>query len=99
MQSHSFHSRLHIEPAVLGFPVEARFRLAVAHSSLDATVRRLAEEAAVRHLVITTGDAAVLGYSSHRSTQDLYAFTTRVFSELEGLGGADTAILLRTYKR
>ncbi|MEW2395438.1 Lrp/AsnC family transcriptional regulator [Streptomyces sp. NPDC046862] len=99
MRSHILHLRLHIEPAALGFPVEARFQLTVEHRSLDTAVRRLAQEPAIRHLVLTTGRADILGYSSHRSTQDLYAFTARVFSELEGLRGAETAVLLRTYKR
>ncbi|MFJ8716145.1 Lrp/AsnC family transcriptional regulator [Streptomyces violaceus] len=99
MRSHIFHLRLHIEPAALGFPVEARFQLTVEHRALDKVVRRLAQEPAIRHLVLTTGRADILGYSSHRSTQDFYAFTARVFSELEGLSGAETAVLLRTYKR
>ncbi|MGI3224295.1 Lrp/AsnC ligand binding domain-containing protein [Streptomyces sp. GTA36] len=66
---------------------------------LDKAVRRLAQEPAIRQLVLTTGHADILGYSSHRSIQDLHAFTGRVFSEIEGLGGAETAVLLRTYKR
>ncbi|MGW1270986.1 AsnC family protein [Streptomyces sp. NPDC002491] len=69
------------------------------NTTLDNAVRRLAQELAIPHLVLTTGRADVLGYSSHRSTQDLYASTARVFSELEGLNGAETAVLLRTYKR
>lgn len=52
-----------------------------------------------RRLLLTTARADILGYSSHRSTQDLYDFTARVFSEPEGLNGAETAVLLRTYKR
>lgn len=99
MRSHVLHLRLHADPAVLGFPVEAQFQLTVEHRALDATVRRLAREPAIRQLVITTGRTNVLGYSSHRSTQDLHAFTARVFAELEGLSGADVAVLLRTYKR
>ncbi|WP_338683312.1 Lrp/AsnC family transcriptional regulator [Streptomyces acidiscabies] len=98
-RSHILHLRLHIEPAALGFSVEARFRLSVEHRVLDRAVRRLAQEPAIRHLVLTTGPADVLGYSSHRSIQDLHAFTGRVFSDIEGLGRAETAVLLRTYKR
>ncbi|MFD8145455.1 Lrp/AsnC family transcriptional regulator [Streptomyces sp. NPDC059708] len=99
MTSHVLHLRLHADPAVLGYPVEARFRLGVAHSRLDAAVRRLAREPAVRHLVVTTGGAALLGYSSHRGITDLHAFTTRVFAGLDGVTSAETALLMRTYKR
>lgn len=99
MRSHILHLRLHIDPAALGFPVEARFRLTVEHRTRDKVVRRLAQEPALRHLVLTTGRADILGYTSHRSIRDLHAFTGRVFSELEGLGRAETAVLLRTYKR
>ncbi|MFD0150470.1 Lrp/AsnC family transcriptional regulator [Streptomyces sp. NPDC055721] len=99
MASHVLHLRLHAEPAVLGYPVEARFRLAVSHARLDAAIRRLAEEPAVRHLVVTTGTTALLGYSSHRSTRDLHDFTARVFGALDGVASADVALLMRTYKR
>ncbi|MFJ9417114.1 Lrp/AsnC family transcriptional regulator [Streptomyces sp. NPDC101227] len=99
MESHVLHLRMHAEPEVLGFPVEARFRLSLEHRALDAAVRHLARESDVRHLLITTGRANVLGYSSHRSAQDLHSFTARVFAELEGLTGAGTELLLRTYKR
>ncbi|MEU0412984.1 AsnC family transcriptional regulator [Streptomyces griseorubiginosus] len=52
MRSHILHLRLHIEPAALGFPVEARFQLTVKHRALDKAVRRLAQEPAIRHLVL-----------------------------------------------
>lgn len=99
MASHVLHLRLHAEPEVLGYPVEARFRLAVDHARLDAAIRRLAEEPAVRHLVVTTGTTALLGYSSHRSTRDLHDFTARVFGALDGVTSTEVAVLMRTYKR
>ncbi|MGW1001382.1 Lrp/AsnC family transcriptional regulator [Streptomyces sp. NPDC002520] len=99
MNSHVLHVRLHAEPGVLGYPVEARFRLAVAHRHLDAALRRLAEEPAIRHLVLTTGTTNVLGYSSHRSPADLDAFAAVVLADLDGVTSAETALLMRTYKR
>ncbi|MEV7520341.1 Lrp/AsnC family transcriptional regulator [Streptomyces sp. NPDC091371] len=99
MTSHILHLRLHADPAVLGYPVEARFRIGVAHSGLDAAVRQLAHEPAVRHLVVTTGSAGLLGYSSHRDLADLHAFTARVFPRLGGVTQVETALLMRTYKR
>ncbi|MEU8528766.1 Lrp/AsnC family transcriptional regulator [Streptomyces sp. NPDC048629] len=99
MTSHVLHLRLHAEPTVLGYPVEARFRLAVSHARLDAAVRRLAREPAVRHLVVTTGTTTLLGYASHRSTRDLHDFTARVLGGLEGVASAEVAVLMRTYKR
>ncbi|MFD0258919.1 Lrp/AsnC family transcriptional regulator [Kitasatospora indigofera] len=99
MSSHVLHLRLAAEPGVLGYPLEARFRLAVAHRHLDAALRRLAREPAIRLLVVTTGDSNVLGYSSHRSLADLDEFTHRVLAGLDGADRAETAVLLRTYKR
>ncbi|MFD8635338.1 Lrp/AsnC family transcriptional regulator [Streptomyces sp. NPDC059533] len=99
MTSHILHLRLHADPAVLGYPVEARFRVGVAQSSLDAAVRQLAHEPAVRHLVVTTGAAGLLGYSSHRDLADLHAFTARVFPRLGAGTQVETALLMRTYKR
>lgn len=54
---------------------------------------------AVRHLVVTTGTTTLLGYSSHRSTRDLHDFAARVPGGLEGVGSAEVAVLMRTYKR
>ncbi|MFE5616265.1 Lrp/AsnC family transcriptional regulator [Streptomyces sp. NPDC056524] len=99
MASHVLHLRLHADPAVLGYPVEARFRLSVAPRGLEPALRLLAREPAVRHLVLTTGASNVLGYSSHRDTRELHAFTTRVFARLDGVTATETAVLMRTYKR
>lgn len=99
MTSHVLHLRLHAEPGVLGYPVEARFRLSLSPRRLDAALRRLAQEPAVRHLVVTTGTGNVLAYSSHRSTAEVDAFTTRVLGELDGVGAAECSLLMRTYKR
>ncbi|MER5760274.1 Lrp/AsnC family transcriptional regulator [Streptomyces sp. NPDC002082] len=99
MTSHILHLRLLADPAVLGYPVEARFRIAVSHRGLGSAVRLLAREPSVRHLVVTTGASGLLGYSSHRDLAALHAFTTRVFALLGGTTQVETALLMRTYKR
>ncbi|MGW8763348.1 Lrp/AsnC family transcriptional regulator [Streptomyces sp. NPDC055815] len=97
--SHVLHLRLHADPAVLGYPVEARFRLGVPHRGLDPAIRLLAREPALRHLVVTSGGTSLLGYSSHRDTRDFQEFTARVFARLEDVTSTETALLMRTYKR
>ncbi|MEV7612684.1 Lrp/AsnC family transcriptional regulator [Streptomyces sp. NPDC089799] len=99
MGSHVLHLRLHADPAVLGYPVEARFRIGVDHRRLGSAIQLLAREPAVRHLVVTTGSTNLLGYSSHRDTRALHTFTTSVFAQLDGVTQAETALLMRTYKR
>ncbi|MER6998127.1 Lrp/AsnC family transcriptional regulator [Streptomyces sp. NPDC000410] len=99
MGSHILHLRLHADPAFLGYPVEARFQLGVPHSRLDAATRLLAGEPAVRQLLVTSGTTSLLGYSSHRDLRDLHAFTARVFARLDSVSSAETALLMRTYKR
>ncbi|GAA1963502.1 Lrp/AsnC family transcriptional regulator [Kitasatospora viridis] len=99
MASHVLHLRLHAEPAILGYPVEARFRLTVTPRGLDAALRRLAAEPAVRQLVTTTGASNLLGYSSHRTPAELDGFTARALADLDGVLGVETALLMRTYKR
>ncbi|MEV0324672.1 Lrp/AsnC family transcriptional regulator [Streptomyces sp. NPDC050658] len=99
MSSHVLHVRLHAEPVVLGFPVEARFRLAVDHGCLDRAVQRLARESTLRHLVVTTGRYNVLGYSSHRTAEEVHDFSSRAFAGLPGVNAAETALLMRTFKR
>ncbi|MER5737649.1 Lrp/AsnC family transcriptional regulator [Streptomyces sp. NPDC002262] len=99
MTSHALHLRLLAEPAVLGYPVEARFRLAVHPGALDEAVRALAREPSVRYLALTTGRTNVLGYTSHASMADLRTFVARAFSDLPRLRSADTSLLMRTYKR
>ncbi|MEV6683140.1 AsnC family transcriptional regulator [Streptomyces erythrochromogenes] len=97
--SHVLHLRLHTEPAFLGYPVEARFRLGVPYSRLDRAVRLLAAEPAIRFLMVTSGQMTLLGYSSHRSLRDFHDFTARVFKGLDFVTASDTALLMRSYKR
>ncbi|WP_424215214.1 Lrp/AsnC family transcriptional regulator [Streptomyces sp. BI20] len=97
--SHVLHLRLYADPALLGHPLEARFRLTVAPRGLEATIRALAAEPSVRHLVVVTGERALLGYSSHRDPAGFTEFTGGVLAGLEHVVSADTALLLRTYKR
>ncbi|MEU0128956.1 Lrp/AsnC family transcriptional regulator [Streptomyces sp. NPDC006289] len=99
MTSHVLHLRLHAEPRVLGFPVEARFRIGVPYHLSGPVVRRLAAEPAVRQLSITTGATSILGYSSHRSTRDLHDFTTGLFAGSESGTSVEWALLMRSYKR
>lgn len=91
--------RLHAGPSVLGYPVESRFRLAVAHRRLGAALRRLARQPAIRHLAVTTGASNVLGYASHRSTAAVDVFAAQAFAGLDGVTGAETSLLLRTDER
>ncbi|MFI0710293.1 Lrp/AsnC family transcriptional regulator [Streptomyces inhibens] len=98
MGSHVLHLRLHAEPEVLGFPIEARFRLAVPQRGLDATLRALGREPEVRSLVLTSGRYNVLGYSSHRSMEELHDFSSRAFGAADGIA-TETALLIRSYKR
>ncbi|MEU8779182.1 Lrp/AsnC family transcriptional regulator [Streptomyces sp. NPDC048606] len=95
--SHVLHLRLHTEPAFLGYPIEARFRLGVPYSRLDAAVRLLAAEPAIRYLMVTSGPMMLLGYSSHRTLRDFHAFAARVFKGVDCV--SDTALLMRSYKR
>ncbi|MFC9325700.1 Lrp/AsnC family transcriptional regulator [Kitasatospora sp. NPDC057015] len=97
MGSHILHLRLEAEPELLGFPVEARFRLAAAPEERSAVLRALGREPAVRHLVLTTGTHSLLGYSSHRTLEELDAFTTRAFRDAGS--AVETALLMRSYKR
>ncbi|WP_226487193.1 Lrp/AsnC family transcriptional regulator [Streptomyces parvulus] len=99
MSSHVFHLRLFAEPAVLGYPVETRFQLEVRHGALDDALRLLAGEPSVRHLVVTTGRANVLGYASHASAAEMHDFHARAFAALPGLREVRTALLMRTYRR
>ncbi|MEV7169457.1 Lrp/AsnC family transcriptional regulator [Streptomyces sp. NPDC093224] len=99
LASHVLHLRLHTEPAFLGYPVEARFRLGVPYSRLDPAVRLLAAEPAVRQLAVTSGPTTLLGYSSHRTLRDFHHFAARVFRGLDQVTASDTALLMGDYKR
>ncbi|MFE2720843.1 Lrp/AsnC family transcriptional regulator [Kitasatospora sp. NPDC059327] len=98
MSSHVLHLRLQVEPELLGFPVESRFQLAVAPRERAEALRALGREPAVRHLALTSGNRNILGYASHRTLEELNAFSARAF---QAAGGAlvDTALVMRSYKR
>ncbi|MFD9457804.1 Lrp/AsnC family transcriptional regulator [Streptomyces sp. NPDC059985] len=99
MDSHILHLRLHVDPAFLGYPVEARFRLGVPHSRLEEAMRLIAAEPSVRQLMVTSGQMSVLGYSSHRNLRDFHDFAARVFARLDVVTSSDMALLMKTYKR
>ncbi|MEU9713992.1 Lrp/AsnC family transcriptional regulator [Streptomyces sp. NPDC047976] len=99
MDSHVLHLRLRVEPAFLGYPVEARFRLGVPPSRQEEVVRLVAAEPAVRYLMVTSGQMSVLGYSSHRTVRDFHRFTARVFTALDAVTAADTGLIMKSYKR
>ncbi len=91
--------RADVPPALLGFPVESRFTMAVRPSGLAAALQRLVAEPALRALYATTGPSPVLGYSVHRSLAELEALSERTFAEIPELTAVDVSLVLRAYKR
>lgn len=98
-ESGTIHVRADVPPAELGFPVEARFTLQVSPNGLDAALRRLAAEPALRALYVVTGPSSVLGYSVHPSMAALEDLIDGPFAQIEGLAGCDIRVVLRAYKR
>ncbi|CAL9325529.1 Lrp/AsnC family transcriptional regulator [Streptomyces sp. SudanB182_2057] len=98
-ESGAVYMRADVPPALLGFPIEARFTLQVRPDSLEAAVRRLACEPMLRALYILTGPSNVLGYSVHRSTGALEDFLAGPLAEIDGLLGCDIRVVLHAYKR
>ncbi|MFD7921747.1 Lrp/AsnC family transcriptional regulator [Streptomyces sp. NPDC059740] len=98
-ESGALYMRADVPPALLGFPLEARFTLQVRPDSLEAALRRLAREPTLRALYIVTGTFNVLGYCVHGSTAALEDFFAGPLAEVGGLLGCDIRVVLRAYKR
>lgn len=88
-----------IDPAQLGFDVEALIRLRVDLPRIEEAATLLRENVAVRYLSVTTGASDLVCEIVLPDSDALYRFTTETLAALPGLREAETSIELLTLKR
>jgi DNA-binding Lrp family transcriptional regulator len=88
-----------VQPAFLGFEVEAVVWLWVRPSDLDQVADYLAKQRAVRYLSATSGYSDLMLEIFARSADDLYAFSTDILGGHTGIQRASISHELATLKR
>lgn len=88
-----------IDPAQLGFDVEALIRLRVDLPRIEDAATVLREHVAVRYLSVTTGASDLVCEVVLPNSDALYRFITKTLAALPGLREAETSIELVTVKR
>lgn len=88
-----------VDPALLGYTVEAFFRLQVDISRLEAIAATLCERTGVRYVSATTGASDLVCEVVLPDTDALYRFVTDTLSSVPGLKSVETSLELQTLKR
>ena len=89
----------HVDPAVLGFDVEAFLHLRIALTHLEEAAATLTRCRAVRYLSLTAGRADIVAEVVLPDPAALLDFRVRVLAHLPGLLEASTELELITVKR
>jgi DNA-binding Lrp family transcriptional regulator len=88
-----------VDPALLGYEIEAFIRMRVDLRLIDKVARRLCRETAVRYLSVTTGASDLVCEAVLRDNAALYDFLTTTIANLDGVRGVETAVELGSIKR
>jgi DNA-binding Lrp family transcriptional regulator len=88
-----------IDPALLGFGLEAFVKLRVRLSEIEAVASDLCAHAPVRYLSVTTGTSDVICEVVLADIDALYRFLAETLAALPGIKSVETSVVLDTLKR
>ncbi|AIJ23217.1 Lrp/AsnC family transcriptional regulator [Amycolatopsis methanolica] len=88
-----------IDPALLGYEIEAFLRMRVDLRKIGAIARRLCRETSVRYVSATTGASDLVCEAVLRDHAALYEFVTGTIAGLEGVRSVETTVELGSVKR
>lgn len=88
-----------LDPAVLGFGLEAFVKLRVRPGEIQAVATSLGEHASVRYVSVTTGTSDVICELVLTDIDALYRFLTETLGALPGVRSVETSVELDTLKR
>jgi DNA-binding Lrp family transcriptional regulator len=88
-----------VNPAMLGFKIEAILRVQVNLGAVDATARAVAAFPEARYVAATSGDSALVVDAVFLDTEALYEFVTNKLGLLPGLRDVEINIVLESVKR
>jgi DNA-binding Lrp family transcriptional regulator len=88
-----------VDPAAVGFELEALIHFRVEPSALESTAKTLAATHEVRYMAATTGASALTCDAVFRDNEDLYAFLTHTVAGVRGILHAEVDVVLEAVKR
>lgn len=91
--------RVEVEPALVGFPVEAVISVQVRPQVVDALAAHLALDPNTRCLFGTSGASQLFWHVLCRDSLHLWDVVTRRLGELDGVLASEVGVVMRAYKR
>jgi DNA-binding Lrp family transcriptional regulator len=88
-----------VDPAAVGYHLEALIHFRVEPSALESTAKTLAATHEVRYMAATTGASALTCDAVFRDNEDLYAFLTHTVAGVRGILHAEVDVVLEAVKR
>ena len=88
-----------VDPATLGFSVEAMLHLRVELGRLDDTARAVAAMTETRYVSATSGDSDLIMDAVFRDTAAMYRFVSESLGALPGIRDVEIDIVLHSVKR
>lgn len=91
--------RVEVEPALVGFPVEAIISVQVRPQAVEALANHLAHDPNTRCLFGTSGASQLFWHVLCRDSLHLWDVVTRRLGELDGVINSEVGVVLRAHKR
>jgi len=91
--------RIEIEPALLGFPVEALVSIQAAPGATDTLAQDLARDPHTRCLFGTSGSSQLFWHVLCSDSLNLWELTTRRLGETKGVINSEVGIVIKAHKR
>ncbi|MFC4565980.1 Lrp/AsnC family transcriptional regulator [Nocardiopsis mangrovi] len=99
LESGAVWPRVEIEPAALGYPLNALMALTVRPHAIPDVLARLAGHPSARYVAMVAGSSSVIHYGVFRDEQDLARFTTDDLGASADITALDTCVALRVVRR
>lgn len=91
--------RIEIEPALLGYPLEAVVSLATSASTMRETATALAAHPSARYVTTVAGTSSVIHQGVFRHDDDLATFLTDDLGEHSGITAFEVSVVLHVLTR
>lgn len=91
--------RVEVEPAQLGYEVEAIISLTIAPGAIQAVAGELARHPSARYVSIVAGTASVMHQGVFRDEDEMADFLTRDLAPLPGITALQVCVMLQVLRR
>ncbi|MFI7120403.1 Lrp/AsnC family transcriptional regulator [Amycolatopsis sp. NPDC049868] len=91
--------RVEVEPAQLGYELEAVIALTITPGAIQAVAEELARHPSARYVSIVAGTASVIHQGVFRNEDEMADFLTRDLAPLPGITASQVSVVLRMLRR